>query len=263
MKRNNMKSIKLRTIAESVVFQNQIHEILFELSNTPAALTEDESENLSPEEEKALTNLMNTFAKQLTAAASEVKATAKDSEELKDIIKQNPELKPLQKAVEEAFAASGKGKINEAIGMLIAGIVAALPKLIEIFGKLTSGIGGFLNSVGFKKGGDKVKQFATKIATAGKDLHHKYIHIIEKALGLMIPSFKNLDSKMQHFVAESVYIAIVALLGYQAGVGVVDAFSKSNWALVGVEGLMAAIKSGEVGQWIATVTAKAVAAAAA
>ena len=251
--------MKLTNIVESVTFQNQIHEILTELVNSPGYLTEEDSEDLTPEEEKAMDQIMNAFAKQVQAAGTEVKATAKDPEELKDIIKQNPELKPLQKAVKEAFSKSGKGKINEAIGWLIAGIIAALPKLMEMFGKLTKGMGGFLGSLGFKKGEEKVKQFAEKLVKGGKDLHHKYVHIIEKALGFMIPSFSKLDGKMKHFVAEAVYIGIVGVLGYQAGVGVVDALSKSSWAIVGLEGLMAAIKAGEVGQWIATVVSKAAA----
>ena len=86
---------QLVPLAEGILFQRRVEAIFEELLSTPAHLLEAEGEELSEPEQKAMDALMKTFVDQLKKGASEVKATAADSEELEDIKKDIPELEKL------------------------------------------------------------------------------------------------------------------------------------------------------------------------
>jgi len=238
---------QLVPLAEGILFQRRVEAIFEELLSTPAHLLEAEGEELSEPEQKAMDALMKTFVDQLKKGASEVKATAADSEELEDIKKDIPELEKLASKVKE-------GDLNEFVvsGALVAGLVAALPKLIELFGYLVKGIGAVLSRFGLKKAGDAAKKFAEKIVHAGHDLHKQYIGAIQQGLKVLVPGFKELDANAQKKIAEILYIVIILMLGLDAGFNAANALQHAEWVHVGIEGALAAIKSGEIGTWIAS-----------
>jgi len=237
---------QLVPIAEGILFQRKVEAIFEELLTTPAHLLEAEGEELSEPEQKAMDSLMKIFVDQLKKGAGEVKATAADPEELEDIKKDIPELEKLNSKVKE-------GDLNEFVisGALVAGLVAAIPKLVELFGYLVKGIGAVIGKLGFKKGADATKKFAEKIIHGGHSLHKSYLGAIQNGLKLLVPGFKDLDAARQKKIAEILYVVILLTLGINAGIEATAALQHAEWLHVAVEGAMAAIKSGEIGQWIA------------
>ena len=192
---------QLVPIAEGIVFQKKIEAIFETLITTPDHLFEaEEGEELSEPEKKAMDSLMQTFVAQLKKRASEVKSDAKDSKEIESIKNEYPELKKLDTKVEE-------GDLNEFVisGTLVAGIVAAVPKIIELFGYLVKGVEIILNRFGFKKAADKTKKFAEKIMHAGHEVHDAYIATIQNGLKFLIPEFATIPQDKQKQIAEILY----------------------------------------------------------
>jgi len=248
---------RLSSIANDVLFEKRLYDILIEFINTPTPLNEEgeeESEDLNPAEEKAMEKIMNVFASEIKKSKTAIEKAAEDPKEIEKILNQNPELKPLEKAVKEAISKSKNGKLNEAVGFMIAGLIAALPKLIELLGKFVSKAGSLLGSFGFKKGEDKLKAWANKLTHAGHGLHKIYLKILKGAL-YVVPGFNQFPDLVQDKIVEVVYIAIVGYLGFMAGAGMIDALEKASWITFGVEGLLGAIKAGEIGQWVASTVA--------
>lgn len=234
-------SAQLTPIISDILFEQKIRSILLELAIAQTSLHEEEgAEELAPEEEKAMDQLIGTFAQQLKKAASQVKTTAKDSEEIEDIKAEYPELEKLDDDVNEMVVSA----------TLIAGIVAAIPAVLKIFGLLSTGIGSLLGSVGFKKGEQKAKQFAKKLAHGSHELHKAYIGVIQKGLQTMIPDFSTIPADKQEKVAEVVYMIIVMYLGLSAGFDAASAFKHVDLVHGTVEGALSAIKAGELGLFI-------------
>lgn len=236
-----MSNIKLKKLAESLYFQSRVESALASVLASPRNITEDDGEEkLSPEEEKAMEKIVTTFADQFKKSAGEIKHDAADEKEIEQIKKKYPQLKKL-----------GENQVNEAVGAaLISGLIVAIPKLIELFGLFTKGAGTLLAKFGFKKGEQKLKNFAEKIIHAGHDLHKKYIKVVQGALKVMLPEFNTLPADAQAKVAEIIYMVIVVSLGVSSGLGAVDAFKASHFSIAGVEGLLAAVKSGEIATWL-------------
>jgi hypothetical protein len=258
--------LKLSLMAEDIVFKNKVRSILKEIAFrtvTEAEGDEDSKDIPAPSSDdlKSMDKLIDLFAKEIKKGAGEVKAIAQDETKVKAILDKTPELAPLEKAVEESFKrdASGKLIMKESITLMVAGIVAAIPKLISLFGKLVGGAGSFLGFLGFKKGEAKLKQWAEKIAHAGHAVHKGYIKVIAGALYYFVPGFAEFEEKTQLIMAEVVYMGIVAFFAWQAGVGAFEALKHANWVHFGIEGLMGAVKSGELAEFIATTIAKLVA----
>lgn len=239
---------QLTPIVSGILFQKKIESILLEYANTPRRLTEAEGgEEFGPEEKKAMDQIMGTFTKEIQKAAPEIKATAEDEEEIEKIKDEHPELEKLDK------------KVNEEITVgLVLGIIAAVPKILEIFGYLSKGVGNLLGRFGFKKGEQKAKQFAHNLLHAGHKVHETYIDGIQKALQFTVPDFKTLDNTKQKQVAELLFIVIVMYLGIGAGVEAANAYSHLDLAHGTIEGALSAIKAGELGAFISNALSKTV-----
>jgi len=239
--------IKLTVLAEEIQFKNNLHRIFEELWYSYSLLTEadeeETSDELAPEEEKAFDQIVKTFADAIKKEKSTVQATASDENKIEKLEKEFPDVAKLEDKVEE-------GRINEAAVTLIAGIIAAIPSLIKIFGYAVKGIGSLLGKVGFKKAEDKTKAFVEKIMSAGDALHHKYIKVIAGALRITVPGFGEISEKNQEKIAEIIYIGIVVTLGLQAGISAFESFKTASWIHGGVEGVLTAVKSGEFGVWL-------------
>ena len=239
---------QLTPIVSGILFQKKIESILLEYANTPRRLVEVEGgDEFGPEEKKAMDQIVATFTKEIQKAAPEIKATARDEEEIEKIKDEHPELEELDK------------KVNEEITVgLVLGIVAAVPKILEIFGYLSKGVGNLLGRFGFKKGEQKAKQFAHKLLHAGHKVHEAYIGGIQKALQMAVPDFKTLEDKKQKQIAELIFMVIVMYLGLGAGVEAANAYSHLDLVHGTVEGALAAIKAGELSAFIGNTVAKTV-----
>jgi hypothetical protein len=248
--------IKLTSIAREFTFQRKIERIFEEFISNSSKLTEadEETAELNSNEKAAMDKVINTFVSQLKADAGEVKADATDEKEQEKLKKEFPAIAKLEDEIKE-------GSLNEFVitAGLLAGILAALPKLIELLGQLIKGIGGFIsNKLGFKKSGDAMQKFAEKLIHAGHELHEMYIAGIKTGLSWLVPDWDTLRSDVQTKIAELVYLVIVLSLGISGGVGSFEAIGHAQWVHAGVEGALAAIKAGEVGAFITNAIATAI-----
>lgn len=248
--------IKLTSIAREFTFQRKIERIFEEFIANSPMLTEadEEAAELSDEEKKAMDKVINTFVSQLKKEAGEVKADATDEKEQEKLKKEFPAIAKLEDEIKE-------GTLNEFVvtAGLLAGILAALPKLIELLGYIVNGIGSFIKRFISDKAGDAIKKFAEKLMHAGHELHDMYIAGIEKGLSYMVPEWDTLSPDGQKKIAELVYLVIVLSLGISAGVGSFEAIGHAQWVHASIEGALAAVKAGEVGVFLTNAIATTIA----
>ena len=244
--------LKLAIIAEEIVFKNKISTIFENLIKSHSLIIEaeessEQTADLNADEKAAMDKLMSTFINQVKKEAGAIKADTTNEKEQEELKKEFPELAKVEDDVKE-------GRLNEFVvtASLIAGILAALPKLIKILGWLVKGVGSFVGSVlKMKKTGDAIKKFAEKLMHAGDELHHAYIGGIETALEFIIPDFKSLASTVKTKIAELVYLVIVLAMGLSAGLGTFEALHHAQWVHASVEGALSAVKAGEIGSFLA------------
>lgn len=262
MKKNTTTAgqLKLAIIAEEIVFKNKINTIFENLIKSYSIIKEaeegsEQTAEVSPDEKAAMDKLMSTFLDQVKKEAGAIKADTADEKEQEELKKEFPKLAKVEDDVKE-------GRLDEFVisATLIAGLLAALPKLIKILGFLVKGIGGFIsNKLKLKKAGDAMQKFAEKIMHAGEELHHGYIMGIEKTLELIVRDFKSLASNVKTKIAELVYLVIILGLGLSAGVGAAEALQHAHWVHASIEGALTAIKAGEIGTFLSTSIANAIA----
>tara|TARA_R110000851_G_scaffold11759_5_gene41002 strand:- start:1398 stop:2549 length:1152 start_codon:yes stop_codon:yes gene_type:complete len=125
---------------------------------------------------------------------------------------------------------------NEALGFAIAGSIVSAPALLKIFGKVAAKVEGWIK-------GKKVETNA--IIKMADKLHHILIGGIEKAL------FFVKDKKARHRLAVIIFHAIVAGLLVASGKALVGALAKHKTGMSIFEGVLSAIKSGELGTYLA------------
>ena len=248
-----VNELKLSLIAEEIIMVNKFKTIFEQIVYSTSLIKEAEDVELSDDEKKAMDKLIGAFVDQLKKGSSEVKADAQDEKEVDKLKKEFPAIAKIEDEVKE-------GNLNEFVisANLIAGILAALPKLIQLFGYLVQGIGSLISIVS-KKGEEKLKAFAKKIIHAGHELHHKYILGIQKGMQMLIPDFDTIPNDAQLKIAELAYLVVVMMLGMDAGLNATNALQHADWVHGSVEGLLAAIKGGEVGAWLGSQIAAAIA----
>jgi len=127
---------------------------------------------------------------------------------------------------------------NEAVGFAIAGSVVSMPALLKLVGKAVA-------KVQSKLKGEKVET-NTIIKIADK-LHHLLIGGVEKVLQVV---FRIKDKKQAHRLAVILFHAIVAGLLIASGKAFFKALQKHNTITSLLEGLLSAIKSGELGVFL-------------
>tara|TARA_A100001515_G_scaffold136750_1_gene128773 strand:- start:52 stop:1566 length:1515 start_codon:yes stop_codon:yes gene_type:complete len=143
----------------------------------------------------------------------------------------------------EADIQSNKDKLapevqNEAVGFAIAGSIVSMPALLKLVGKAVA-------KVQSKLKGEKVDT-NTIIKVADK-LHHILIGGLEKVLQVV---FRIKDKKQAHRLAVILFHAIVAGLLLASGKAFFKALAKHNNVMSILEGLLSAIKSGELGVFL-------------
>jgi len=147
--------------------------------------------------------------------------------------------------------------INEIGGWTIAGIIAALPKIVEMIGKLIMGLPRILSILtangemyGAMADAELVAiKIGQLIVKGGKSLHHKYIAVIAKLLKAD-PVMRDLPDAEREKVAEKVWLVIVCLLMAKAGFDATHEALHGAYDTASVEGTLSAIKQGEVKEYL-------------
>jgi hypothetical protein len=154
--------------------------------------------------------------------------------------------------------------VNEAITTLtIIGILLAMPKVLELFGK---GLSKFVLTFKklFRKGGAKTEEDKVRVAEAIIEFSHKWHKAYIKGIKYLLKmsgvykKAKIVGDANQEKVAEVIFYVIIAGLALYSGVGAISAFKAAaanaahggHLAMGGLESAMAAIKSGEVQQFL-------------
>tara|TARA_R110001599_G_scaffold145046_1_gene327214 strand:+ start:566 stop:1753 length:1188 start_codon:yes stop_codon:yes gene_type:complete len=127
---------------------------------------------------------------------------------------------------------------NEAVGFAIAGAVVSLPALLKLIGKAIAKIQSKIK-------GEEVD--TNTIIEVAEKLHGMLIGGVEKVL---IHVFRMKDKKAAHRLAVIIFHAIVAGLLIASGAAGFKALQKSNWTAGFLEGLLTAIKSGEMSAFL-------------
>jgi hypothetical protein len=183
-------------------------------------------------------SILKSMVGDMKAKTSDLEKLQNDKEQIKMALRKAPDL---AKVVEGKIkrSESKKKNINEVDTVFFIGLALALPKIAEITATL---IEKLVKKLG---GGDKSK-IAEFLRTSAEKMHHVYVKIVRVAL-LAVPSFRSSDNKTQQKVAEIVFTLIIAGLAVYSGYNAVKAGISTLGAL---EGAIAAIKSGEVVQFL-------------
>lgn len=221
MKKNNSMNKKL----EDLILSEIKRQILKE---------EDEFDTMENDFEYILKSMVGD----MKSKTSELEKLQNDKDQIKNALRKSPDL---AKVVESKIkkSESKKNNINEVDTVFFIGLALALPKIAEITSNL---IQKMIKKLG---GGDKSK-IAEFLRTNAEKLHHVYVKIVRIAL-LTVPSFRSADKKTQYRVAEIVFTLIIAGLAVYSGFNAIKAGITTLGAL---EGAIAAIKSGEVIQFL-------------
>jgi hypothetical protein len=235
--------IRVSSMVEEIVFRNKVQTIVESMLSSQLTLKEDEQ--LDDKEKQAMDKLMSVFVAQLKKAAPEIAKTAEDASKVEKLASKYPEIEKLEKVQE--------GELNEfsITTTFVTGVLASIPPILKIFSWLANGISTALSNYGFLKASARAKDFAHTLAHASHEVHEGYIKMVQGTLKLVVPDFKKIPETDQRKIAEIVYMVIVMYLGMHAGMETVKALEHAQWAHVGVEGLLTAIKSGELGSWLA------------
>jgi len=129
-----------------------------------------------------------------------------------------------------------ESELNEAIGMLLAGGVLALPSIIGMVGKAAKFLGKTIGQGDIARFGEKTKNFAEK-------MHHSYEGVIDKILS---PLTKNLDPAKRKIINKVVFYAIVATFFGVGATGAVGAAGAGKAGLAAVEGGLSTVKASEL-----------------
>lgn len=130
--------------------------------------------------------------------------------------------------------------VDEAIGLAIAGVTLAIPEIVRLIGSVVKRASKFFGATG--KSGDQ-------IIALSKKMHSVLVYPIEKAL--MAMGLKDKDKA--HKVAGAILTVVIAGLAIASGAAAIEAFKKSSVVVGSAEGALTAIKSGEIGSYLARI----------
>lgn len=230
-------SIRLKNLVKENSMQSVLKETLQRLNE------EDVDPKVEDEVEKAFKDAMNKAMTDFSAAGKEAEKKTDDENAVKAALKKTPEL---EKVANESLRRRNKAlmegnikeqQINE-IGVLFAvSLAVAIPRIVELIGKLVKVITIAMGGKGSV--GDKLQK-------AGHKWHDVIIKMLMKGLTL-IPGFKELPPDKQEKIAKVVHMLIVGSLAVASGAGAVDAVVQGKTTLAGIEGALTAVKAGELG----------------
>lgn len=205
---------------------------------------EDLGDEMKKMLDSELSGLKSIASSALKSAETQVKG--KSEEEAEKIIASNaPELTKVVEEGKRRLREGKKERVNELLDPLtIASIALALPKILEWIGKLAKKLAQKFGKEG--NVGAAIEHFAHK-------WHKFYIKLVRAALDAYLfrmPPFNKLDENSRNKIAEIFFMIIVASMGIASGAGAIDALGNSQLFVGGFEGLLTAVKGGEVASWL-------------
>lgn len=216
-------------------------------------LTEEE---IDPEIQKAFDELMSTLPSKIKTATAgvETQIKGKSEEELEKMVADvDPTLGKLaqesvlsrKKAIKEFSIKKNQKKLNEDFGiMFFAGLALAIPPILELLGTLAKNISKKFGGSG---------EFGEKIGHLGHELHAAYHNALRSLLDatlFKLPSMKIIDEKGKKQITDALFMLVIAYMAVYSGGAAVNAVKGLKFGVAGVEGALAAIKSGEVTGWV-------------
>lgn len=194
--------------------------------------------------ESELAGLEKELQKGLEKIAKDVEAKAEDEKAVEKALKEYPELKEsVNRRLKRFNLTERVGKrdvLNEEAIMLGVSIALAIPAIVTMVGKMAEWASKKLGGKG---------EVGNKIAHFGEHLHHMLIGGIQKGLAIL-PGIKKMPKDKQEKLAEIILTVIVATLAVTSGAGAIKALQDSELALASLEGVLTAVKSGEVGAFL-------------
>ena len=232
------------------IIRKQIIEVL----NEEDAEIEEKELKSDPETEKAfksaMDKAMNDLKSGMKSIDGEIQKKLEDEDEVQSVIDDNPEIEKLAK---ECYIRTKSRALNESHHkqlikeepiLLAIGIVMAVPKLMEIIGKVTKIVSKALGGEG--KAGEKLEH-------VGHALHETYLKAIVQLLKGMVwiknqisKNKTNVPDELYVKIAKVIYLVVVATLGGVSAMGAINAISGAQLPMSIVESILAAVKSGEV-----------------
>ena len=156
--------------------------------------------------------------------------------------------------------------VEEAAGVVVAGITAAMPVILKGLGKLAKLAGKVLSKLPGAEAYDYEgmgKEWQAWWYGKSEELHHTYIGMIEKIVSFVYKiatkGKKQLSASQKHTISEGLWTIVVAYLMVASGTGMVKAVAAHSYGTAGLESALAAVKAEEVGAFILQLFAKTVA----
>lgn len=147
--------------------------------------------------------------------------------------------------------------MQEAAGVIIAGLSAALPIVLKGLGKLSNLAGKALSKLpgadayDYESMGEEWKAWWYE---KSKELHHAYIGAVERLVSIMYRIITRgkgkLDPAKKHKLAEGIWTVVVAYLMVASGAGVLKAAASHSYGVAGLESALTAVKAEEVGAFL-------------
>jgi hypothetical protein len=141
---------------------------------------------------------------------------------------------------------STEDNLNEGF-MTIVGVGLALPAILGIVAKIGKKAGQVISKMVGKKPTDKdeVDKWFNRLSKIADELHHLYMVPLESLMSKFIK-----DKKKAKKAAHLLFHVIIAIFLISAGTTAVKAFQAKNISLTTLEGVLTAIKSGELTTFI-------------
>ena len=125
--------------------------------------------------------------------------------------------------------------VEEGLLSLGAGLVLSGPTILKIIAKITKTASKFFGGKGTT---------SDKVIAAADRAHHFLIGLVEKIVGIFLPS--TVDPKLKHKLAEGIfYLVIGGLLGH-GSIEMAGKLEAGNISGAAVKGALNAVKSGEI-----------------
>jgi hypothetical protein len=184
----------------------------------------NEEQQQDPKVDKALKAITDSFTNAIKLNAKNIEATVAAGSKSTNV-KQNKQ----------------PAEVEESALMAAAGATLAIPKILKLISTIVKNVGAALGAE------MKNENFLDHLA---HDIHHQYEGAIKLALKI-IPSFRKLEEEKQKKVAEHVLNAIVAMLMLSSTAGSAAALAHGHTGHAAFEGALAAVKAGELDEYLA------------
>lgn len=164
------------------------------------------------------------------------------------------ELEKIRKFAEKEVEKAQKGDtVNEEAVTLVLSIIACLPHLLHIASKIFAALDAKqkknLTEIPTEK--SRFQRWSEKLEKWSKDLHHKYIWVIKKALWPFFTALRTPEEK-QEKICGYILTGIVVTLLLLSGKGAFTAAVEGNVGLAGIELFATVTKTDEVKDIIAS-----------